>query len=247
MQKLKMQSLSFDIFYELDAKCFPPEENTYDVVYNSHSHIFFLFYVSGMIPLLSVRNIIKMLECLRNSYKVAVEFDSRPGLKFLIQKVARTEVAVNLYKQAGASMVFFIHSLLQICANVPDLSKVKVKSLSYTNHQNLLDVCYHDTKHCSNVAKVLSSPDLFIQLLKAICDELCQTYVDILSDETSSRVDSMAEQQVFFLIAQPDDISDIVKKRKKDQPTENTISKPAVQGHDLMSSAVLLEGESTSG
>lgn len=217
------------------------QRNNVHLQYSIHIHVqsqlLPLVYFSGMIPMLSVRTMIKMLECLRNSYKVAVEFDSRPGLKFLIQKVARTEVAVNLYKQAGASMVFFIHSLLQICASVPDLSKVKVKSLSYSNHQNLLDICYHDTRHCSNIARVLSSPDLFIQLLKAICDELCQTYVDILSDETSSRVDSMAEQQVFFLIAQPDDISDIVKKRKKDQ-TENLISKPAVPGLDFMSSAV---------
>ncbi|XP_061176274.1 brefeldin A-inhibited guanine nucleotide-exchange protein 3-like [Saccostrea echinata] len=194
--------------------------------------------MSGMIPLLSVRNIVKMLECLRNSYKLAIEFDSRPGLKFLIQKVARTEVAVNLYKQAGASMVFFIHTLLQIGANLPNFNKVKVKHLSHSVHQSLLDVCYRDTKHCLSTVDVFSSPELFIQLLKAICDELCQTYVDILSDETSSRVDTMAEQQVFFLIAQPDDISDIMSKRKKGH-TEILKSKPTA--NDLMSSAVPLQ------
>lgn len=183
-----------------------------------------------------------MLDCLRNAYKTAVEFDSRPGLKFLIQKVARTEVAVNLYKQAGASIVFYIHSLLQICANIPDLTTVKVKQLSCSVQQNLLNNCYLNAKHNSSIAKVLASPDLFIQLLKAICDELCQSYVDILSDETSSCVDSMAEQQVFFLIAQPDDITDIVGKRKKSQ-TEDPKPKPSGHSQDLMSAAVPLQGE----
>lgn len=195
-----------------------------------------------MISKLSVRNMLKMLDCLRNAYKTAVEFDSRPGLKFLIQKVARTEVAVNLYKQAGASIVFYIHSLLQICANIPDLTMVKVKQLSCSVQQNLLNNCYLNAKHNSSIAKVLASPDLFIQLLKAICDELCQSYVDILSDETSSCVDSMAEQQVFFLIAQPDDITDIVGKRKKSQ-TEDPKPKPSGHGQDLMSAAVPLQGE----
>lgn len=196
--------------------------------------------LSGMISKLSVRNMLKMLDCLRNAYKTAVEFDSRPGLKFLIQKVARTEVAVNLYKQAGASIVFYIHSLLQICANIPDLTTVKVKQLSCSVQQNLLNNCYLNAKHNSSIAKVLASPDLFIQLLKAICDELCQSYVDILSDETSSCVDSMAEQQVFFLIAQPDDITDIVGKRKKSQ-TEDPKPKPSGHSQDLMSAAVPLQ------
>ena len=60
----------------------------------------------GMLPFLSSRNILILLECLESSYKTASEFDMRPGLKFLIQKVAHADVAANMYKQVrGGSLI----------------------------------------------------------------------------------------------------------------------------------------------
>ncbi|KAK0427959.1 hypothetical protein QR680_010511 [Steinernema hermaphroditum] len=48
---------------------------------------------------LSRRSISTLFHCLDSSFQIAHEFDSRPGLKFLMQKVLNADVAANLYKQ----------------------------------------------------------------------------------------------------------------------------------------------------
>ncbi|KAK3577451.1 hypothetical protein CHS0354_032302 [Potamilus streckersoni] len=259
--------------------------------------------ISGMLSCMTTSHAKQLLDCLRSSYNIACEFDSRPGLKFLIQKVARTGVAVNLYKQAGASMVFYIHTLIKICSSMPDLSRDSI--LAFLDKQNTA-LSLHNTREViereSNTAvnsvgnsndsesnnmhgssntfqtdeksslkcdekpnmerkledqssvsskdklgsqkhknpcsassakklnstengvfpvkgnlhaKVWESPDLFLPLLQAVCDELCDTYINILlNTEGTSCVDRMAEQQLFFLIAQADDLPISTKKKK---------------------------------
>ena len=56
---------------------------------------------SGLLPHLSCRNSLTLLDCLTSSARVASQFDARPGLKFLVQKVASTTVAANLYRQGA--------------------------------------------------------------------------------------------------------------------------------------------------
>ena len=246
-----------------------------------------------MLSRLSTEHVLQLLHCLRSSYKLACDFDLRPGLKFLIQKVAHTEVAVNLYKQAGASMVFYIHTLIKICSNIPSLSLTSVRALlskktkegqtesdeSSTINKSMSSVgqdgipvlssgdnAVHSSlkrldkdetgneretgaidkvrssgdnkgtddnilksrfsrqmqtkkpkidvfQYFQHGTKVIENPGLFVSQLQSVCDELCQTYIDILYDkEGTSCVDTMAEQQLFFLIAQPDDFPDIPNK-----------------------------------
>ena len=55
-----------------------------------------------------------LFSCLDFSYEKATSFDSRPGLKFLLQKVASLEKATNLYKQAGACWTLKIVALLEL-------------------------------------------------------------------------------------------------------------------------------------
>lgn len=277
-------------------------------------YVFFLsdfLFPIGMLSRLSTEHVMQLLDCLRSSYKLACDFDLRPGLKFLIQKVAHTEVAVNLYKQAGASMVFYIHTLIKICSNIPSLTLDSVRTLlskenkksqtgkeityaveeSESSHNEsssgltTVEVSESDHKEDesdmttdgktavtdnakadsdkdsgainkqessnSNIdepnkhlksetsaftsqsleaktrtkdktasykgfkegSKVIENPGLFVSQLRSVCDELCQSYIDILYDkEGTSCVDNMADQQLFFLIAQPDDFPDIPKK-----------------------------------
>ena len=252
-----------------------------------------------MLSRLSTEHVLQLLDCLRCSYKLACDFDLRPGLKFLIQKVAHTEVAVNLYKQAGASMVFYIHTLIKICSNIPSLSLASVRTLlsvktkesqtgrevsstmgeadvsasqesssvmssgdetkslqknsavctdigdderdigaaeiksSKDNTQTSDKIPKFDTPVSSSQTfslkakkpkldickpfkqgtKVIENPSFFVSQLQSVCEELCQTYIDILYDkEGTSCVDNMAEQQLFFLIAQPDEFPDIPNK-----------------------------------
>ncbi|XP_033635429.1 brefeldin A-inhibited guanine nucleotide-exchange protein 3-like isoform X2 [Asterias rubens] len=69
----------------------------------------------GLLAYLSPKNLGLLLECFVQSYQTACDFNSRPGLKFLLQKVAKFEVAVNLYWQAGVSFTFYLHTLLELC------------------------------------------------------------------------------------------------------------------------------------
>lgn len=57
----------------------------------------------------------ELLKCLELSYATAVEFDSRPGLKFLLQKVAQLDRAANLYRQAGAAWTINLITLFDLC------------------------------------------------------------------------------------------------------------------------------------
>lgn len=165
----------------------------------------------GMLPYLSTRNIAKILDCLYVSYQIACDFDSRPGLKFLIQKVAQTSVAANLYKQAGASMVFYIHTLIEISSNINTLKlegiRQSLKQVS-TSSMNDQQTCI---QHASTMmSSITDNMDIFLFLLQNICDELCQTYVDMtLDEETITCVDRLSEQPLVFLIAQADDLCDI--------------------------------------
>ena len=56
-----------------------------------------------------------LLSCLDLSYEKAIAFDSRPGLKFLVQKVAGLERAANLYRQAGAAWTIKVVTLFDLC------------------------------------------------------------------------------------------------------------------------------------
>ncbi|XP_064629621.1 brefeldin A-inhibited guanine nucleotide-exchange protein 3-like isoform X3 [Lineus longissimus] len=83
----------------------------------------------GMLNYLSSRNMLTILQCLQDSYRLAMDFDSRPGLKFLIQKVASSDVAANLYKQAGISMTFMVHTLIEVCMSNKVTSSEQVKEI----------------------------------------------------------------------------------------------------------------------
>ncbi|XP_077977427.1 brefeldin A-inhibited guanine nucleotide-exchange protein 3-like [Glandiceps talaboti] len=69
----------------------------------------------GLLSYLSSKNLSLLLECFIESYRTACDFDVRPGLKFLLQKVAKLSVAVNMYRQTALSFTFYLHTLLEIC------------------------------------------------------------------------------------------------------------------------------------
>lgn len=285
-----------------------------------------------MLCRLSAKHVGQLLSCLRDSYNLACEFDLRPGLKFLMQKVAHTPVAVNLYKQAGASMVFYIHTLIKICCGVPDLDREAVCKLltqldsskesefksdtaesagesnvdrdidsantreispdhsenfesnseNEKNGENLpkleegepkpandnqsskainlpdekgdsettlqskgaVDKKCMKSSHITMGPKISDNAVLYIQQLKCVCDELCETYLDILYDKAgTSCVDNMADQQLFFLIAQPDEFPDIhpakVDVNQLNEMLEKT--KARLQGQSVPVQAVSIQ------
>ncbi|XP_076031300.1 brefeldin A-inhibited guanine nucleotide-exchange protein 3 isoform X2 [Oratosquilla oratoria] len=184
----------------------------------------------GLMPNMTHTQIHTLLDSLHVSYKAAVEFDSRPGLKFLIQKVAQAERAANLYKQAGASwtlrMVTLFDLTLAQVTNGLDLEGVKnvldqdVKTKNtvrrdpqdgqtldagaYENHDIVTNTVEKKERPTQLFQKETSE---YIQMLKDSFSELCERYLDLIIDKDGhySAMDKISDQPLFFLTVQPDE------------------------------------------
>jgi len=169
------------------------------------------------------------LGCLEKSYQIASEFDSRPGLKFLVQKVARADVATNLYKQTGISLTFLLHTLIEICAYMDDVcldtTRRFLKEQKDTPQANNQAVAAEDLHKI-----LLSTPDyevlttssgslkdhagVMIRRLKVLFDEVCRVYVDLYLDrEGPSKADELSTSVLVFLLTHDDDLPQL--KREK--------------------------------
>nr|XP_018907123.1 PREDICTED: brefeldin A-inhibited guanine nucleotide-exchange protein 3 [Bemisia tabaci] len=167
-------------------------------VSGDHSAKFGTRALPGFMRYMSDAHIHTLLLCLNVSYERALQFDSRPGLKFLVQKVANLERAANLYRQAGASWTLKLVTLFDIC-----LGEVSKTNATLDGVKKILE-------------KREEGPGSFILRLRESFDALCDTYVDILLDKDGahSAVDRISDQPMFFLIAQTDDFPDIKRREK---------------------------------
>ncbi|KAJ8893488.1 hypothetical protein PR048_006086 [Dryococelus australis] len=176
--------------------------------------------LSGLMGHMSPEHIQTLLSCLDVSYEQAIEFDSRPGLKFLVQKVASLERAANLYRQAGAAWTIKVVTLFDLCLhevgkNGATLKKVKRiledvpdKSSSPHKGEGIMQ------KPGSTSSSEYGDMAVFLKRLRQSFDKLCETYVDVILDKDGqhSAVDQISDQPIFFLIAQPDDFPEIKRK-----------------------------------
>ena len=105
---------------------------------NAGIHVMW-YNVLGMLGYMSSRVVFALLDCLQSSHDSAMQFDSRPGLKFLVQKVSRFDVAANLYRQAGISRTVYTHVLLELCMRLDDLSVHKMRQVLAENSDVWLD------------------------------------------------------------------------------------------------------------
>jgi len=101
----------------------------------------------GMLGHMSSRVVFALLDCLRSSHDAAVQFDSRPGLKFLVQKVSRFDVAANLYRQAGIARTVYTHVLVELCTRLDDLSVHKMRRVLA---ENSATSATNDSARCSS-------------------------------------------------------------------------------------------------
>lgn len=116
-----------------------------------------------------------LLKSLELSFRRAMQFDSRPGLKFLVQKVSNLDHAANLYKQTTSSWLIKIIALTETFFNGVHKFKIKSTDISiilynYTTSLNLTMeydrfvnkifdlkdtwelLCYNYVKHLINVS-----------------------------------------------------------------------------------------------
>ncbi|CAN7988152.1 unnamed protein product [Ixodes hexagonus] len=75
--------------------------------------------LAGQLSRIPEEQLLQLLDVLWESHCTATDFDERPGLKFLVQKVAQAEVAANLFKQAAISWAIQAVVLLELCLRRP--------------------------------------------------------------------------------------------------------------------------------
>lgn len=88
---------------------------------------------------LSYRSKEILYRCLRQYFTCSLEFDYRPGLKFLIQKVSNLDYAANLYKQLTSSFIIIYMSLVDVY-----LSDIEKLNLSSNDLRYIINSCADD-------------------------------------------------------------------------------------------------------
>lgn len=71
---------------------------------------------SGFLRYISMQNLAIILDLLLDSYRTARDFDTRPGLKYLLMKVSGVCGAANLYRQSAMSFNIYFQ-VLSICTH----------------------------------------------------------------------------------------------------------------------------------
>lgn len=72
-----------------------------------------------------------LLRCIKQYLTSSLEFDSRPGLKFLMQKVSNIEFAANLYKQMTSSWMIYYMSMVDSYLVDISIYKLSVEDLNF--------------------------------------------------------------------------------------------------------------------
>lgn len=72
-----------------------------------------------------------LLRCAKQYLTSSIEFDSRPGLKFLMQKVANIDFAANLYKQMTSSWMIYYVAMVDSYLNDIDHYNLTTDDLKY--------------------------------------------------------------------------------------------------------------------
>ena len=68
----------------------------------------------GLLCYLSPTNLGILFDCLMQSYQVANDFNDRPGIRSLVQKLARFSTLANLLRQSITSFAFYLNTLFQL-------------------------------------------------------------------------------------------------------------------------------------
>lgn len=188
----------------------------------------------GLLSSIPCKDLDILLRCLQESFTTACSFDVRPGLKFLIQKVAQIDVAANLYKQTGISWTIGALVLFELCLNIPDLTMEKTNDLVYLDEKETTEETEKDEEDSDCHAKFLS--DNPCRRLKDLFEKLCRIYTTLVSDKDGqiAAVDKIADQPIFFLTAQPDEFQDLWQNEKRtvELANENSVencSRPKIK------------------
>lgn len=95
---------------------------------------------AGFLRYISMTNLSIILDLLLDSYRTARDFDTRPGLKYLLMKVSGVCGAANLYRQSAMSFNLYFQALL--CATLSqaeNMTAQQVKRLLFEEEERSSD------------------------------------------------------------------------------------------------------------
>ncbi|XP_029377426.1 brefeldin A-inhibited guanine nucleotide-exchange protein 3 isoform X2 [Echeneis naucrates] len=95
---------------------------------------------AGFLRYISMTNLAIILDLLLDSYRTARDFDTRPGLKYLLMKVSGVCGAANLYRQSAMSFNLYFQALL--CATLSQTDSMtaqQVKRILYEEEEGSSD------------------------------------------------------------------------------------------------------------
>ncbi|MBN3309289.1 BIG3 protein, partial [Amia calva] len=102
---------------------------------------------AGFLRYISMQNLAIIFDLLLDSYRTARDFDTRPGLKYLLMKVSGVCGAANLYRQSAMSFNIYFQAL--VCAtltNQENISAEQVKKILYEEEEGSTD----SSQQCSS-------------------------------------------------------------------------------------------------
>ncbi|KAK1170570.1 brefeldin A-inhibited guanine nucleotide-exchange protein 3-like isoform X1 [Acipenser oxyrinchus oxyrinchus] len=102
---------------------------------------------AGFLKYISMQNLAIIFDLLLDSYRTARDFDTRPGLKYLLMKVSGVCGAANLYRQSAMSFNIYFQAL--ICATLTSQENItaeQVKKILYEEEEGSTD----SSQQCSS-------------------------------------------------------------------------------------------------
>nr|XP_019967993.1 PREDICTED: brefeldin A-inhibited guanine nucleotide-exchange protein 3-like isoform X2 [Paralichthys olivaceus] len=95
---------------------------------------------AGFLRYISMTNLAIILDLLLDSYRTARDFDTRPGLKYLLMKVSGVCGAANLYRQSAMSFNLYFQALLSATLSQADgMTAQQVKRILHEEEEGSSD------------------------------------------------------------------------------------------------------------
>lgn len=127
------------------------------------------YSLRGILNKVNAKHVNILLQCMEMSSTRAKEFDERPGLKFLMQKVGNLNKAANLYTQANTSDVVQIIVLIELCLDGIEKYSLKPNDIKKILEESTQKDCVTD----------LDCIQLFLKRLKDLWENLINNYINL--------------------------------------------------------------------
>ncbi|XP_062851519.1 brefeldin A-inhibited guanine nucleotide-exchange protein 3-like [Trichomycterus rosablanca] len=168
----------------------------------------------GFLRYISMQNLAIILDLLLESYRTARDFDTRPGLKYLLMKVSGVCGAANLYRQSAMSFNIFIdvfwYFQAVLCAMLTNQEQITVdqvkKILSEEEEDDSSQACSSEDEDIFDETARVSPPRRWrtrmsglstqpvsgtdwawlLKRMHKVCMDLCTNYIQMHLDMESS-------------------------------------------------------------